>query len=103
MPDTGVLQSAASDGSHAHPAAAGAPVLRLLLAGAGLLAALALATPALAGPVVCTTTLEAVTPARVARPGRQSIESVVIATRSLHSCQIFTRQRPGWSGSATRP
>jgi hypothetical protein len=88
MPDTGVHQSAASDGSHAHPAAAGAPVLRLLLAGAGLLAALALATPALAGPVVCTTTLEApvanAAPVEMTRCGRvQTVPELV--TRRFYS------------------
>ena len=59
MPHTGNLCNAASACSQADPATAGAPLLRLLLAGAGLIASLASATPALAGPVVCTTTLEA--------------------------------------------
>jgi len=78
MPDTGVL----------HPAASDAPVLRLLLAGAGLIAALAPATPALAGPVVCTTTLEApvanAAPVEMTRCGRvQTVPELV--TRRFYS------------------
>ena len=78
MPDTGVL----------HTATAGAPLLRLLLAGAGLIAALAPATPALAGPVVCTTTLEApvanAAPVEMTRCGRvQSVPELV--TRRFYS------------------
>jgi hypothetical protein len=78
MPDTGVL----------HPAEAGSPLLRLLLAGAGLIAALSPATPALAGPVVCTTTLEApvanAAPVEMTRCGRvQSVPELV--TRRFYS------------------
>jgi len=78
MPDTGVL----------HPAASDAPVLGLLLAGAGLIAALAHATPALAGPVVCTTTLEApvanAAPVEMTRCGRvQTVPELV--TRRFYS------------------
>jgi hypothetical protein len=78
MPDIGVL----------HPAAAGSPLLRLLLAGAGLIAALAPATPALAGPVVCTTTLEApvanAAPVEMTRCGRvQTVPELM--TRRFYS------------------
>ena len=78
MPDTGVL----------HPATAGAPLLRLLLAGAGLIASLAPATPALAGPVVCTTSLEApvanAAPVEMTRCGRvQTLPELV--TRRFYS------------------
>jgi hypothetical protein len=60
----------------------------LLLAGAGLLAALAPATPALAGPVVCTTTLEApvanAAPVEMTRCGRvQTVPELV--TRRFYS------------------
>ena len=85
MPDTGVLHPATSQ---THPATAGAPLLRLLLAGAGLIAALAPATPALAGPVVCTTTLEApvanAAPVEMTRCGRvQTVPELV--TRRFYS------------------
>ena len=74
MPHTGILYTAASNGSQTHPTAAGAPLLRLLLATAGLFAALTHAAPALAGPVVCTTTLEApvanAAPVEMTRCGR---------------------------------
>ena len=88
MPDTGVLHTAASNCSQADPAAAGAQLLRLLLAGAGLIAALAPATPALAGPVVCTTTLEApvanAAPVEMTRCGRmQTVPELV--TRRFYS------------------
>jgi hypothetical protein len=88
MPDTGVRHPAASDGSHTHPTAAGAPPLRLVLVGAGLIAALAPATPALAGPVVCTTTLEApvatAAPVEMTRCGRvQTVPELV--TRRFYS------------------
>ena len=78
MPDTGVL----------HPATAGAPLLRLLLAGAGLIASLAPATPALAGPVVCTTSLEApvanAAPVEMTRCGRvQTVPELM--TRRFYS------------------
>ena len=85
MPDTGVLHPATSQ---THPATAGAPLLRLLLAGAGLIAALAPATPALAGPVVCTTTLEApmanAAPVEMTRCGRvQTVPELM--TRRFYS------------------
>ena len=85
MPDTGFLHTATSQ---THPATAGAPLLRLLLAGAGLIAALAPATPALAGPVVCTTTLEApvanAAPVEMTRCGRvQTVPELV--TRRFYS------------------
>ena len=85
MPDTGALHPATSQ---THPATAGAPLLRLLLAGAGLIAALAPATPALAGPVVCTTTLEApvanAAPVEMTRCGRvQTVPELV--TRRFYS------------------
>lgn len=88
MPDTGVRHSGASHCSQAHPAAAAAPVLHLLVAGAGLIAALAPATPALAGPVVCTTTLEApvanAAPVEMTRCGRvQTVPELV--TRRFYS------------------
>jgi len=88
MPETGELHSTASTGSLANPAASGAPFLRLLLAGAGLIAALAPATPAVAGPVVCTTTLEApvanAAPVEMTRCGRvQSVPELV--TRRFYS------------------
>lgn len=85
MPDTGFLHPATSQ---THPATAGAPLLRLLLAGAGLIAALAPATPALAGPVVCTTTLEApvanAAPVEMTRCGRvQTVPELM--TRRFYS------------------
>jgi len=88
MPETGELHSTARTGSLANPATGGAPVLRLLLAGAGLIAALAPATPAVAGPVVCTTTLEApvanAAPVEMTRCGRvQSVPELV--TRRFYS------------------
>jgi len=88
MPETGELHSTASTGFLANPAAGGAPFLRLLLAGAGLIAALAPATPAVAGPVVCTTTLEApvanAAPVEMTRCGRvQSVPELV--TRRFYS------------------
>jgi len=88
MPETGYLRSTASTGYLANPAAGGAPVLRLLLAGAGLITALAPATPALAGPVVCTTTLEApvanAAPVEMTRCGRvQTVPELV--TRRFYS------------------
>lgn len=88
MPETGELHSTASPGSLANPASRGAPFLRLLLGGAGLIAALAPATPAVAGPVVCTTTLEApvanAAPVEMTRCGRvQSVPELV--TRRFYS------------------
>jgi len=88
MPHTGNLCNAASACSQADPATAGAPLLRLLLAGAGLIAAFASATPALAGPVVCTTTLEAPVandaPVEMTRCGRvQTVPELV--TRRFYS------------------
>ncbi|MEI7666197.1 MAG: occludin/ELL family protein [Synechococcaceae cyanobacterium ELA263] len=88
MPETGELHSTARTGFLANPAAGGAPFLRLLLAGAGLIAALAPATPAVAGPVVCTTTLEApvanAAPVEMTRCGRvQSVPE--LATRRFYS------------------
>jgi len=89
MPETGARHTPACGGSLlANPAAVSAPVLGLLLAGAGLIAALAPATPALAGPVVCTTTLEApvanAAPVEMTRCGRvQSVPELV--TRRFYS------------------
>jgi hypothetical protein len=89
MPETGALHTPASSGSLlANPATVSAPVLGLLLAGAGLIAALAPATPALAGPVVCTTTLEApvanAAPVEMTRCGRvQTVPELV--TRRFYS------------------
>jgi hypothetical protein len=88
MPHTGILHTAASNGSQTHPTAAGAPLFRLLLATAGLFAALTHAAPALAGPVVCTTTLEApvanAAPVEMTRCGRvQTVPELV--TRRFYS------------------
>ena len=88
MPHTGILHNAARTCSQADRATAGAPLLRLLLAGAGLIAALASATPALAGPVVCTTTLEAplanAAPVEMTRCGRvQTVPELM--TRRFYS------------------
>ena len=88
MPDTGVLDLATSRRSLANPIAGGAPMVVGLLAGAGLIAALAPAAPALAGPVVCTTTLEApvanAAPVEMTRCGRvQTVPELV--TRRFYS------------------
>jgi hypothetical protein len=88
MPDTGVLDLATSRRSLANPIAGGAPMVLGLLAGAGLIAALAPAAPALAGPVVCTTTLEApvanAAPVEMTRCGRvQTVPELV--TRRFYS------------------
>jgi len=88
MPDTGVLDIATSRRSLANPIAGGAPKVVGLLAGAGLIAALAPAAPALAGPVVCTTTLEApvanAAPVEMTRCGRvQTVPELV--TRRFYS------------------
>ena len=89
MPETGARHTPACGGSLlANPTAVSAPVLGLLLAGAGLIAALAPATPALAGPVVCTTTLEApvanAAPVEMTRCGRvQTVPELV--TRRFYS------------------
>ena len=87
MPDTGVLDLATSRRSLANPTAGGAPMVVGLLAGAGLIAAVAHA-PALAGPVVCTTTLEApvanAAPVEMTRCGRvQTVPELV--TRRFYS------------------
>jgi len=87
MPDTGVLDLATSRRSLANPTAGGAPMVAGLLAGAGLIAALAPAS-ALAGPVVCTTTLEApianAAPVEMTRCGRvQTVPELV--TRRFYS------------------
>jgi hypothetical protein len=88
MPDTGVLDLATSRRSLANPIAGGAPMVVGLLAGAGLIAVLAPAAPALAGPVVCTTTLEApvanAAPVEMTRCGRvQTVPELV--TRRFYS------------------
>jgi hypothetical protein len=88
MPDTGVLDLATSRRSLANPIAGGAPMVVGLLAVAGLIAALAPAAPALAGPVVCTTTLEApvanAAPVEMTRCGRvQTVPELV--TRRFYS------------------
>jgi len=88
MPDTGACQPAAGACSPALPAASAKPVLPLLLAAAGLITTLAPATPALAGPVVCTTTLEApvanAAPVETTRCGRmQTVPELV--TRRFYS------------------
>lgn len=87
MPDTGVLDLSTSRRSLANPTAGGAPMVAGLLAGAGLIAALAPAS-ALAGPVVCTTTLEApvanAAPVEMTRCGRvQTVPELV--TRRFYS------------------
>ena len=88
MPDTGARHHAARACSPADPTGAGSAAFRLLLASAGLLAALAPATAALAGPVVCTTTLEApvanAAPVEMTRCGRvQTVPELV--TRRFYS------------------
>jgi len=88
MPANGAPLPAQSD-TAAHPRAAlGAAVAGGMLAGAGLLVALVPATAALAGPVVCTTTLEApvatAAPVEITRCGRvQTVPELV--TRRFYS------------------
>jgi len=88
MPANGAPLPAQRD-TAAHPRAArGAAVAGWMLAGAGLLVALVPATAALAGPVVCTTTLEApvatAAPVEITRCGRvQTVPELV--TRRFYS------------------
>jgi len=88
MPANGAPLPAQRD-TTAHPRAArGAAVAGGMLAGAGLLVALVPATAALAGPVVCTTTLEApvatAAPVEITRCGRvQTVPELV--TRRFYS------------------
>jgi len=88
MPANGAPLPAQRDNA-AHPRAArGAAVAGGMLAGAGLLVALVPATAALAGPVVCTTTLEApvatAAPVEITRCGRvQTVPELV--TRRFYS------------------
>jgi len=88
MPKTGATCPALGDLS-AHPRAArGTAVAGGMLAGVGLLVALVPATAALAGPVVCTTTLEApvatAAPVEITRCGRvQTVPELV--TRRFYS------------------
>jgi len=88
MPANGAPLPAQRD-TAAHPRAArGAAVAGGMLAGAGLLVALVPATAALAGPVVCTTTLEApvatAAPVEITRCGRvQTVPELV--TRRFYS------------------
>lgn len=88
MPKTGAACPALGDIS-AHPRAArGLAAAGAMVAGAGLLLALVPATAALAGPVVCTTTLEApvatAAPVEITRCGRvQTVPELV--TRRFYS------------------
>ena len=88
MPANGAPLPAQRD-TAAHPRAArGTAVAGGMLAGAGLLVALVPATAALAGPVVCTTTLEApvatAAPVEITRCGRvQTVPELV--TRRFYS------------------
>lgn len=95
MPDTGAHHTTASGCSAGHHTPGAAPVLGLILAGTGLITALAPAAPALAGPVVCTTTLEApvanAAPVEMTRCGRVQTVPELVSRRFYSYTAPFER------------